>query len=169
MEGIIGSLKGDMADMVWFFGPAPSIKAIFDKLDSLYSSVSTFDIMMQGFYRESQGRSESFAHHITRLEGKLNEIQVKQPNQASEAETTGYIWDCLFYGLRKPPWKTIHAKFLWVTFWLWLSSIWEHRSPPLLRSSVNNMGMIYILWNKCCSWREWGVLHSLHRVHRGPC
>ena len=34
-EGKLWSLKGDAADMVQFLGPAPSIKAILDKLDSL--------------------------------------------------------------------------------------------------------------------------------------
>ena len=80
----------------------PSVNAILDKLESLYDSVSTFDVMMQGFYRESQGRSESIAHYIARLEGKLNEIQVKHPKRVSEVETAGYIRDHLFYGLRNP-------------------------------------------------------------------
>ena len=86
--------------MVRILGPAPSIDAILDKLDSLYGLVSTFDVMMQGFYRESQGRSESVACYVVRLEGKLNEIQVKHWNRVSEVETAGYIRDCLFYGLR---------------------------------------------------------------------
>ena len=60
--------------MVQFLGPAPSIKAILDKLDSLYNSVSSFDVMMQGFYREFQGRMESVACYVTRLERKFNEI-----------------------------------------------------------------------------------------------
>ena len=52
--------------MVQFLGPAPSVKAILDKLDSsLYGLVSTFDIMMWGFYRESQGRSESVTHYMS--------------------------------------------------------------------------------------------------------
>ena len=95
-------LKGDTADMVWFLGPAQSIKAILDKLDSLYMSVSTFDFMMQQFYRESQGRSESVTHYIMRLEGKLNDISVKHQNRVSEAETTGYIRVQCLYHLRKP-------------------------------------------------------------------
>ena len=97
--------------MVQFLGPAPSVEAILDKLQSLYSLVSTFDIMMQGFYRESQGRSKSIVHYVVSLEGKLNEIQVKYPNRTSEAETTGYIRNCLFYGLRKPLKEVILAKF----------------------------------------------------------
>ena len=66
--------------------------------------------MLQGFYRKSQGRSESLAHYVTRLEGKLKEICIKHPNKVSEAETGGYIWDHLFYSLRKPLREAIHAK-----------------------------------------------------------
>ena len=50
--------------MVRFLGPTPSVKAILDKLNSLYGSVSTSDVMMQGFYRESQGRSESVTCYV---------------------------------------------------------------------------------------------------------
>ena len=39
-EGIIQSLKGNAADMVHFLGPAPSVKAILDKLDSIWLGVS---------------------------------------------------------------------------------------------------------------------------------
>ena len=67
--------------------------------------------MIQGFYRESQGRSKSITHYVMRLEGKLNKIWVKHPNQVSEVETAEYIWDCLFYGLRKPLQEAVHAKF----------------------------------------------------------
>ena len=38
--------------MVRCLGPAPSVNAILDKLDSFYGLVSTIDVMMQGFYRE---------------------------------------------------------------------------------------------------------------------
>ena len=75
---------------------------ILDKLDSLYGLVPTFDVMMQGFCRESQGSSESIAHYMAQLEGKLNEIHVKHMNRVYEVETAGYIRECLFYGLRNP-------------------------------------------------------------------
>ena len=88
--------------MARFLGPSPSVDAILDKLDSLYGSVSSFDVMMQGFYRESQGRSKSVAHYLARLEGKLNGIWVKYLNRVSEAETAGYIQDQLFYSLKNP-------------------------------------------------------------------
>ena len=41
--------------MIRFLGPAPSVDALLDKLDSLYGSLFTFDVMIQVFYRESQG------------------------------------------------------------------------------------------------------------------
>ena len=75
-EGMIQLLKDDTADVVRYLGPAPSVDAIWDKLDSLYGSVSTFDVMIQGFCREYQGRSESIAWYVARLEGKLNESHV---------------------------------------------------------------------------------------------
>ena len=62
--------------MVRYLGLAPSIDVILDKLDSLYGLVSTFDAMMQGLYRQSQGRSESVAHYMARSEGKLHKIHV---------------------------------------------------------------------------------------------
>ena len=60
--------------MVQFLGPAPSITAIQDKPDSLYGLLSTVHVMMQRFYRESQGRSKYIACYVMRLEGKLNII-----------------------------------------------------------------------------------------------
>ena len=67
--------------------------------------------LMQGFCRESQGRSKSVTHYVVRLEGKLNKIQIKLTNRVSEVETTGYIQDCLFYGLRKLLQRSTHAHF----------------------------------------------------------
>ena len=47
---------------------------------------------------------------LVRLDGKLNEIWYEHPNRVSEAETAGYIWNHLFYGLRKPLWESICTK-----------------------------------------------------------
>ena len=105
-EVIIWLLKGDTTDMVRFLGPAPSINAILDKLDSLYGSVSTSDVMMLGFYRESQGRSKSVAHYTARTKFKLS-IWI----ESLRHKTAGFIRDHLFCGLRKPLWEVIHAKF----------------------------------------------------------
>ena len=39
--------------MAQFLGRAPSVKAILAKIDFLCGLVSTFDLMMHGFYKES--------------------------------------------------------------------------------------------------------------------
>ena len=97
--------------MVRYLVPSSSIDVILDKIDSLHGLVSTFDVIMQGFYRESQGSGETIAHYIASLDCKLDEIHVKHLNRVSEAEAAGYIRDHLFYGLRKPIIEAIHAKF----------------------------------------------------------
>ena len=51
-NGYYDDFKVDAADMVRFLGPTPSVEANLDKLNSLYGSLSTFEIVMQGFYRE---------------------------------------------------------------------------------------------------------------------
>ena len=63
----------------------------------MYGSASTFDTMMQGFYRDLQGRTKSIAHYLATLESNLNEIWVMHPNRVSEAETAGYIKDHILW------------------------------------------------------------------------
>ena len=62
---------GDAADMVQFLGPTPLVEAILDKLDSLYSSVSTFDIMMQGFYRGVSREEHVCSSPYCEVKGKI--------------------------------------------------------------------------------------------------
>ena len=108
-----------MPHMVHFLGPAPSVKAIWDKLDSLYGYVSTFDVMMQGFYRESQERSKSVIHYVTRLEGKLNNIQVKHPNRISDAEPWGIlgIICCMALENLSERWSAPNLTTPWMITW----------------------------------------------------
>ena len=107
--------------MVQVLGPTPFVEAILDKLDSLHSSVSTFDIMVQGLYRESQGRGESVTHYVLWLERKLTKIWVKHPNRVSDADTARYIQDHLFYGHRNPTERLSVPNFTipWMITWLW--------------------------------------------------
>ena len=114
----------------------------------VYGLVFTFDIKMQGFYRASQGRSESVAHYVARLEGKLNDIQVKHPSWVSEAETTGYIREHLFYGLKKPLQEAIHAKFespsnvYMALIRATREAKGEHEHEKLNTSSVSRLGVV---------------------------
>ena len=79
--------------------------------------MSTFDIMMQGFYSEFQGRSKTDAFYIARFEGKLNVIWIKHQNRVSEVESARYIQTICFMDFRKHIEKqymlsSIHPKWL---------------------------------------------------------
>ena len=147
-DGIIWSLKGNARDIVQVLGPATSVDVILEKLDSLYGSVSTFDVMMYGFYRKSQGKSESVACYIARLEGKLNEIWIKHLNRVSEMKITGYNRDHLFYGLRKPICEAIHAKFnnpmnhYMALMWAARRAEGEHEQEKHNNSCVSKSGVV---------------------------
>ena len=82
--------------MIQVLNPAYSLIAILDKLNSLYGVISTSDVMMQGFYREYQGRSESVAHYVATLEGKVSKSWVKHLNRIPEAETAWYSRNHVF-------------------------------------------------------------------------
>ena len=81
-----------------------------------------------------------------RLEGKLNEIWVKHLNRVSEVETAGYIWDNLYYGLRKSLQEVIHATFdnplndFMALMWVARKAEGEHEqesiAPPVLLNQV---------------------------------
>ena len=78
------SLKGDTTDIVHNLGPQAMVQAIIDKMDSIYSSISTFNVLMQGFHHEQQGRVEAITHFVARLEGQLNSIHMKHPTQITK-------------------------------------------------------------------------------------
>ena len=60
-EGIIRSLKGDATDMVQYLSPVALVKTILDKLDSVYTAVSNFNVLMQGLFQEIQSRTKTVA------------------------------------------------------------------------------------------------------------
>ena len=48
-ESIIRSLKGAVADMAWYIGPTTSVAHIWRKLSVIFSTVASFDVLMQNF------------------------------------------------------------------------------------------------------------------------
>ena len=59
--------------MACYMGPTASVSKILEKLSVIFGTVASFDILMQNFYKISQGneKAPSFA---TRLEATLNQI-----------------------------------------------------------------------------------------------
>ena len=67
------SLKGAAADMACYMGPTASVSKILEKLSVIFGTVASFDMLMQNFYKISQG-NEKMPSFVTKLEGTLNQI-----------------------------------------------------------------------------------------------
>ena len=50
-EGIVQSLHRAMADPVWYLGLQALVAKIMNKLELVYRTVASFDILMQNFYK----------------------------------------------------------------------------------------------------------------------
>ena len=78
-ESIVWSLKGAAADMAWYMGPTASVTEILQKLMVIFGTVASFDVLMQNFYKVTQGNHEKVPSFATRLEGTLNQVWLNAP------------------------------------------------------------------------------------------
>ena len=78
-ESIMRSLKGAAADMAWYMGPTASVSEILEKHSAIFGTVASFNVLMQIFYKITQGSSEKVPSFATRLEGNLNQIRLRCP------------------------------------------------------------------------------------------
>ena len=54
-EGMVQSLCRAMANLVWYLGLQALVSEIIDKLELVYSTVASFDILMQNFLQVTTG------------------------------------------------------------------------------------------------------------------
>ena len=99
-ESIMQSLRGAAADMAHYMGPTASVSEILEKLSVIFGTVASFDILMQNFYKISQG-NEKVPSFVTRLEGTLNQIRIKCPGRIADHEVSSHLKDRLFHGVKK--------------------------------------------------------------------
>ena len=94
------SLKGAVADMACYMGPTAGVSDILEKLSVIFGTVASFDVLMQNFYKISQGNKKvpSFA---MQLEGTLNQIQIKCPGRIANHEVPSHLKDRLFHSVKK--------------------------------------------------------------------
>ena len=59
--------------MAHYMGPTAGVSDILEKLSVIFSTVTSFDVLMQNFYKISQG-NEKVPSFAMRLEGTLNQI-----------------------------------------------------------------------------------------------
>ena len=58
-------------------------------------------MLMQYFYKLSQGNSEKAPSFATSLGGTLNKIQLQCPEGVTDLEAQQHLKDCLFHNVRK--------------------------------------------------------------------
>ena len=100
-ESIVRSLKGAAADMAQYMGPTTSMAHILQKLTIIFSTVASFDILMQNFYKVTQGNHEKVPSFTTRLEGTLKQIRLQCPGRVTDLEVKQHLKGHLFLGVHK--------------------------------------------------------------------
>ena len=96
-EAIIRSARGQAADIVCFLGTKTDLEKNISKLETTYGTVSWYDVLMQQFYGVHMEKVEKVQSYATRMEGSLNQIQVKFPRMTSDREAKIKSRDRLFY------------------------------------------------------------------------
>ena len=64
-ESIAWSLTGAVAGMAWSMGPTASVWEILQKLMVIFGTVASFDVLMQNFYKVTQGNHEKVPSFAT--------------------------------------------------------------------------------------------------------
>ena len=69
--------------------------------------VASFDVLMQNFYKVTQGNNERVPSFATRLEGTLNHIWLRCPWRIVDHEVACHLKDWLFHMVHKHIWDSI--------------------------------------------------------------
>ena len=60
--------------MAQYMGPIARVSEILQKLTVIFGTVASFDVLMQNFYKVTQGNHEKVPSFATRLEGTLTKL-----------------------------------------------------------------------------------------------
>ena len=63
--------------------------------------MTSFDFLMQNFYKVTQGNNEKVPSYVTRMEGILNQIRLQCPSRMTDLEVQQHLKDCLSHGIHK--------------------------------------------------------------------
>ena len=100
-ESIMRSLKGAAADMAWYMGPTAGVSDIFDKPTVIFGTVALFDVLMQTFYKITQGNNEKVLSFTMRLEGTLNQIRLRCLKWITDHEVPWHLKEQLFHRVQR--------------------------------------------------------------------
>ena len=79
--------------MAQYMGPTASVREILQKLMVTFGTVDSFDVLMQNFYKVTQGNNEKVLSFATRMEGTLNQIWLKCPGRIADHEVECHLKD----------------------------------------------------------------------------
>ena len=87
--------------MARYMGPTTSVAHILQTLTVIFGIIASFDILMQTFYKVTQGNHEKVPSFTTRLEGTLNQIRLQCPRIITDQEVQQHLKDDLFHRVHK--------------------------------------------------------------------
>ena len=85
------SLKEAAADMACYIGPTAGVSKNLEKLSDIFGTVASFNVLMQNFYKITQGGNEKVPSFVTRLEGTLNQIRIRCPGRIADHEVPWHL------------------------------------------------------------------------------
>ena len=77
---------GAVADLTKFLGPHTPVSQMIDKLELVYGTVASFDILMLNVYKLKTGENQWLPAYVTCLEGALSAVQKDHPHMLSQTE-----------------------------------------------------------------------------------
>ena len=101
LESIVRLLKGAAADMAWYMGPTTSMAHILQKVTIIFGTMASFDVLMQNFYKVTQGNHKKAPSFTTRLERTLNHIKLQCPGRVTDLEVQQHLKNHLFHRVCK--------------------------------------------------------------------
>ena len=95
------SLKGGSGRYGSVYGPYCQFSDILGKLTIIFRTVALFDVLMQNFYKITQGNNKKVPSFAMRLEGTLNQIRLRCPGQITNHEVPWHLKEWLFHRVQK--------------------------------------------------------------------
>ena len=96
-ERMVQSLHGTAADLVQYLGLQALVSEIINKLELVYDTMASFDILIQNLYNLQQGKSEKVTLYVTQLEWALNVVQQEYLIMLSASEVQQHLRDISFF------------------------------------------------------------------------
>ena len=94
--------------MAQYMDPTTGVANILQKLTIIFGTVTSFDLLMQKFYKVVQSNHKKVPSFATRLEGTLNQIRLQCPRRITDWEVQQHLKDHLFHGVCKHIRDLIH-------------------------------------------------------------